>query len=303
VEEYDISLSKPQKTFRIFYVGDSNVQGVVAPEYKMVEIVERQLNKQSEASGIHCEVINTGTSSYSIVTYYLLVKTDLLQYSPDLVVLNIDMTDVVQDYVYRDWIVLQRGDIAGLINRDQLDSTPLIMTPRGVTGGRKRTRIFSWFVRHSAIADYVHRSLFVAEILDAESSKNLDESADWLALNWSDSTAKNVSLSMQTLAKLIELLKSKNIRVMITGVPHLGQYNGMLSTKPFEILQHLAQENQVPYLDTFDQMRRKADEKYERLASFYWTTDGTHYNIEGNRAWAEIQLAFLLDKRNKLLPF
>ncbi|MEK7256531.1 MAG: hypothetical protein AAB316_17380, partial [Bacteroidota bacterium] len=70
VEEYDIPTQKEARTFRIFFVGDSNVQGVVAPENKMVEVVEKKLN-QSVAPDVKIEVINTGTSSYSPALYYL----------------------------------------------------------------------------------------------------------------------------------------------------------------------------------------------------------------------------------------
>jgi lysophospholipase L1-like esterase len=301
VEDYDVSVAKPPDTYRIFYVGDSTVQGTVAAEYKMVEIVEKKLNERSADSGIHFEVINTGTSSYSILTYYLLVKTDLLEYSPDLVVLNIDMTDVVQDYTYRQWIVKNNNvDISGITNND--DGTPYIMTPQGVVRGHKRTRAFMWLVRHSATAYYFDRALLMQQAKKIASSQQKgDETANWLALEWTESIMENVNLSMQTLASTIKLLKSKGIKVMLTGVPHLPQYEGKWSVRPFQMLENVAKENDIPYLNSYEEMRKKAENK--NLSAFYWETDPTHFNIKGNQKWAEIQFDFLTDKNNNLLPF
>jgi len=301
VEDYDVSVVKPANTYRIFYVGDSSVQGMVVPEYKMVEIVKKRLNERFGNSGIHFEVINTGTSSYSILTYYLLVKTDLPMYMPDLVVLNIDMTDVVQDYVYRQWIVKNNSvDISGIANND--DVTPYIMTPQGIVRGHKRSRIFMWLVRHCATAYYLDRALLLQEAKRvALSGEKGDETANWLALKWTDSIRENVNLSMQTLASTIKLLKTNGVKVMVTGVPHLPQYEGRWSVKPFEMLENVAKENGVPYLDTYEGMRKKANGG--KLSEFYRENDPTHFNIKGNEAWSEIQLDFLTDKNNNLLPF
>ena len=100
-EADDVGRKKPAGVFRVFYVGDSNTQGVVMPEFKMVELVKKGLNARYRGSPVRFEVINTGTSSYSLLLYHLLVKTVLPDYSPDLVVLDIDMSDVPDDAGYR----------------------------------------------------------------------------------------------------------------------------------------------------------------------------------------------------------
>lgn len=101
VENNNVSKEKAKNVFRIFYLGDSNTQGVVNSKDKMVEIVESKLNEAYKSKDIRFEVINTGTSSYSIMTYYLIIKNKILSYSPDLVVINVDMTDVPNDKVYK----------------------------------------------------------------------------------------------------------------------------------------------------------------------------------------------------------
>ena len=117
LEDYDVTIEKPDDTFRIFYLGDSTVQGLVNSPFRMVQIVEKKLNDKYKKQDMKFEVINTGTSSYSFLQYYLLIKTQLLKYSPDLIVINIDMTDVVNDACYRRLILVdEEGNPAAIPN-------------------------------------------------------------------------------------------------------------------------------------------------------------------------------------------
>ena len=89
MEKYSVDKKPAKNTFRIFYLGDSNTQGTVDFGYKMVDLVEQKLNMHYQDSGVHFEVINTGTSSYSILQYYLLSKIVPPHCPPDLVVINV----------------------------------------------------------------------------------------------------------------------------------------------------------------------------------------------------------------------
>ena len=53
-EKYDILPEKPANTYRIFYVGDSNIQGVVVHEKRLVEIIESELNPSSWLQKNNC---------------------------------------------------------------------------------------------------------------------------------------------------------------------------------------------------------------------------------------------------------
>lgn len=105
VESYDVELDKPENTYRIFYVGDSFTDGTAPMDQSVPSIVEKYLNEQCHNSGVNFEVINTGTWSYSPVIYYILIRYYISQYSPDLIVLNIDMTDVFDDWKYRQTMI------------------------------------------------------------------------------------------------------------------------------------------------------------------------------------------------------
>jgi hypothetical protein len=67
----------------------------------MPEQVEARLQAVPElASRFTLEVVNAGVSSYSTMIYYLLVTHRLLDLAPDLIVVNVDLTDVYDDTLY-----------------------------------------------------------------------------------------------------------------------------------------------------------------------------------------------------------
>jgi len=300
LEEYDVTPEKSPNTYRIFYIGDSNVQGHVAVEDRMVEIVERALNWNYAKGAIYFEIINIGTSSYSCLPYYLLVKTKILNYSPDLVVLNIDMNDVVNDAVYRYFMETGKNGEITAINPNK--KYLVTMTPRGykMVKNPLYSYIPDWLVRHSRLVRFIHVRLgtYIGQKL-LEKHK-IDRSANWLEKEWTKEIQDNVNFSMDVLSKTIRLLKSHNVKVMITGVPHYPQYTGKHSIKPHEVLREIARKNNIPYLNSYEALKDKITGT--QVSEYYWAKDPTHFNAEGNRIWAKTQLDFLLDPKNKLLP-
>lgn len=300
LEEYDITPEKSPNTYRIFYVGDSNVQGLVNVEDRMVEIVERALNWNYAKEDIYSEIINTGTSSYSCLLYYLLVKTKILNYSPDLVVLNIDMSDVVNDAVYRYMIETDKNGEITAVNPNKRYF--ITMTPNGYTVIKNPTYCYvpDWLLRYSRLVRLIHvkiRSYIGRRLIKKH---KIDLSADWQAGEWSREIHDNVNFSMDILSRTIDLLKSHNVKVMITGVPHYPQYTGKQSAKPHEILREIAQKNNVPYLNSYSALKDKI--AGTDVSEYYWSNDPTHFNGKGNQIWAQAQLEFLLDAKNGLLP-
>jgi tetratricopeptide (TPR) repeat protein len=300
LEEYDITSGKSPNTYRIFYLGDSQVQGHVGIEDRMVEIVERELNWKYAKGDIYFEVINTGTSSYSCLMYYLLVKTKILNYSPDLVVLNIDMTDVVNDAAYRRFMETdKKGDPVAINPNTRYLIT---MTPIGYKMVKNPTYSYvpDWLLRHSRLVHFIHvkRRNYLGQKRIKKQKYELN--ADWLEKEWSKEIQDNVNFSMDILSKTINLLKSRNVKVMVTGVPHYPQYTGKQSAKPHDTLREIAQMNDVPYLNSYLALKNKITGT--DVSEYYHADDPTHFNVEGNRIWAQAQLDYLLEPKNELLP-
>jgi hypothetical protein len=86
--------------FRIVMLGDSFTEGGGVPvESCFVKIVEYRLNAEFGHSR-RFTVFNFGIPSYSPILEYLLLKEKALSLHPNLVVLNFDMTDVQDDFMY-----------------------------------------------------------------------------------------------------------------------------------------------------------------------------------------------------------
>src|SRR5262249_10327984 len=98
--DHDVTVAKPKGTFRIFYVGDSFIQGTVPMDQSVPSRVQQALEPAFRSRGRSLEVVNTGTWSYSPTIYYVLLRYYLLDYTPDLVVLPVDMTADYDDWKY-----------------------------------------------------------------------------------------------------------------------------------------------------------------------------------------------------------
>ena len=110
LEQYDVEKTKGPNVYRIFYLGDSFVEGTCPMDESVPSKVEARLNELARGMQLTFEVINTGTSSYSPTLYYLLARHRLMDYHPDLLVVNVDMTDCFDDWKYAQTLVV---DAAG----------------------------------------------------------------------------------------------------------------------------------------------------------------------------------------------
>lgn len=95
----EISRQKPAGTKRLLMLGDSFTEGVgVSGD----ETFSAQLGKRL-AEDVHTarwQVINAGVASYSPLLEYLYLKNGGLALEPDLVVLNLDLSDIFDDIQY-----------------------------------------------------------------------------------------------------------------------------------------------------------------------------------------------------------
>ncbi len=298
VEEYDIPTQKEARTFRIFFVGDSNVQGVVAPENKMVEVVEKKLN-QSVAPDVKIEVINTGTSSYSPALYYLLVKNELIKYSPDLIVICVDMTDVANDYNYlNSHAIFQNGDLISIDGIKEKKNPRTYLYPEGFCRLSNYGSLYNFLAEHTSTFRLINTALLKTKV---KKCAEFDKSANWLSLEWDKKVDSCVNNSLGFLSKTVRFLKDKNIKVMLTGVPHYPQYAGEWSNKPHTVLEEFAAKEHIPFLNSYERLKPIIENT--KVEKYYWNTDPTHFNKAGNEIWAASQVEFLTNPSNGLIPF
>lgn len=111
----DVARRKPPGSYRILMLGDSFTLGKgVEDSETFSALLERRL----DAPGRHVEVLNAGVDSYSPLLSYLALREEFADLQPDLVVLNLDMSDLVQEAYYRSIAVYDdHGGISGVSAR------------------------------------------------------------------------------------------------------------------------------------------------------------------------------------------
>lgn len=98
-----VDARKAADTFRILMLGDSFTMGKgVADADTFSMLLEARLNEPVYGPDRpRVEVLNAGVDSYAPVLAWLALERIGPQVSPDLVILNVDMSDLVQEQTYR----------------------------------------------------------------------------------------------------------------------------------------------------------------------------------------------------------
>ena len=104
----EVSRQKPPDHYRILLLGDSFTMGKGVPDEATFAAQLGRLLRGPR--GERLEVLNAGVDSYTTLLSYLQLREQLRGTEPDLVVLNLDVSDLVQEQAYRK---LARYDDAG----------------------------------------------------------------------------------------------------------------------------------------------------------------------------------------------
>jgi len=97
---------KPPGTFRVVVLGDSFTMGYGVSESAMfTSVLEDMLDQEYKDSGLTFQIINRGMASYSPVVEYVVLRKYGIKYSPDLVILCLDWSDLMNDFWYENQAV------------------------------------------------------------------------------------------------------------------------------------------------------------------------------------------------------
>ena len=99
----ETTLEKPPNARRVLMLGDSFTMGKGVQDNETFSVlVEQRLQKAlANCGGGALEVLNGGVDSYAPILSYLQLERDLARTEPDLVVLNLDNSDLIQEAAYR----------------------------------------------------------------------------------------------------------------------------------------------------------------------------------------------------------
>src|SRR5262249_50799490 len=106
---------KAPGAYRILMLGDSFTMGEgVSDDQTFSALLQRSLSSRLSA---RIEGLNAGVDSYAPILSYLDLRENRLRLEPDAVVLNLDMSDPLQEQYYRSLAVRNAaGEILGVPN-------------------------------------------------------------------------------------------------------------------------------------------------------------------------------------------
>jgi hypothetical protein len=117
----DTTFQKPPHHYRILMLGDSFTMGKgVEDDQTFSALLEEELNRDKRCGTTVVEVLNGGVDSYAPILSFFQLSTDLSRLEVDLVLLNLDVSDLLQETVYRKEAVYDKeGRIIGVPGRER----------------------------------------------------------------------------------------------------------------------------------------------------------------------------------------
>ena len=313
LEKYDVDLKKPENVYRIFYLGDSFIEGTADMDQSVPGIVEKHLNQKYQNSKYTFEVINTGTSSYSPLIHYVNIKHYIRRYDPDVIVINVDMTDDFDDWKYRKNIIHDDdGDIWG-VAPSNIYYQLFIDTEDGPIKATFKHKIHLFLYQNSHFYNWLltkvrktrekRRERLRKEFKENDKSQFYPRWA-WVQHEWDNEIRENVHFTMTILEKIARYCLKKDIKLLLTGVPHYEQLNfknGMRvwSRRPHDEIEEIAKKHNIVYFDSVEALERSVSGT--RQNKYYYKGD-MHFNPKGYALWAKAHIDAFENSKLKLLP-
>ena len=306
LRDREFAVPKPVGVFRIAVLGDSFTEGSGLTDAEaMPKRLEARLRQRSCGTGV--EVVNAGVSSYSPILYYLHLKHVVAPLQPDLVVLNVDMTDVHEDMIRTEIASLdaQGLPVAVPANRRLESAQTLlpILPPalRGLEAPIARLAVYQRLRRSSVGHWLVGRPLVDAAAMEQRGLVG-DLRYDPMAITRDLETEqihRAWALSGRYIRGISDLARSLGARFVLVTYPHAHQVSataspagrnavGMrprlyASERPFKILEALGARHGFPVINLLALFRHReaVDGPLFRYEDMHHTAKGADVFAEG----------------------
>ena len=279
----DLQVPKPPGVRRILVLGDSFTLGYYYDDTVAAQI-ERRLN--SSPQGKRFEVVNCASPSYSPLLYYLRLKNQLADLQPDEVLLNVNLTNVYDDY----WRYRPRGVFSP-------DGEPLAV--QGPARWRRRVLLWglgksylarlAWTVRSSAGP---HVGAAQGTLAPATERRIFDY---YFSLPvTSEAWQREVGFCLDNISRILSFCRQRGIAVTVTLVPHKEQLqpdaNGKLWIRELDRrVEKLCREAEVPFYSPAEDLAHELNAGHP----LYMQSD-MHFTVEGERTWAGLIANFFV---------
>ena len=304
----DYQLPRPPGTFRILVVGDSfSWAGGLEDNY--TALLETMFERRDGSHKV--DVINTGYPATHTGEQLVMLKKYGLQYNPDLVILGFFAGNDFFDADPNRKRIVVNGCFVDIDKRHEhrFLGYPIITQPRSVLFVKQKYEIHN----------RTRRALTEARVWVAATGRpapfgNLPEDTFLKIQNARleffntktsiQSFGPNINYIFQSISKMNDLLKSRNIKFMVAIYPDELQVSpnqfALLVSKfglnrdaynlnlAQDVLRSFLESKQIPYLDMLDRFR--TEEQKQDLYLFR----NTHWNKAGNELAAEMLFQYLI---------
>lgn len=269
----EISKQKPLGTIRILMLGDSFTEGIFVDKDKTIA-GQLEYKLKGLQNGVSYDVINAGVSSYSPILEYLQLKEKDLALSPDIVVLNFDITDVQNDQEYSRYAVFSEGELVAVPNPDSSGTT---------VSSSVKSPILDFFRRHS----YSYQFLAFNMQNIAWKKRVGDISIDYLAVarDSENNYDEAWTLTFNYILKIKKISEENGAKFILVIYPWPHQVSTeywltrnkyyidkkLYSEEPFDKVRAFAKENNIELVDTVSVIKEVAAQK--NAPKLYWDYD------------------------------
>jgi lysophospholipase L1-like esterase len=295
----EITLEKPEDTLRIIIVGDSVSYGADVKENETFpRILQSLLHTEKKI-----EVINAGVRGYTTFNEARYLRDKLLDFSPDLVILQTCMNDVTNPGWH--WNVVSSIRLTppdDAFPNPELKNLPV---PGETILGNiaKRSMLYTIgriaYLKYRKVGIEKHVGIekdgkFWPTFITAESDQTLLPYLEYQSLEW-------VWLRKQ-LNLALDVTKKKNIPLALLVVPLGFELDRNYPYDPEANFLRYCKESEIPCLNLIENFRGKEPEELYVMRSnsrFPNLSDFWHFNREGHKVTAELLASFI--EKNHLL--
>lgn len=293
----DIQNPKPKGVFRIFVMGDSFTEGA-APGQTVSNWISQKLQK--DYPSVNFEVINAGVSSESLIPYTVRLRHQIFSFSPDLIIVNVDNSDVRDDM-----------ELVPVTSLDE-QGIPVKISQSFEKHRKLKAWLHNPFLEtlrqagnHSYFMKLLWNIFFRIQIKIVERNQRWIEQPEEIRRALFDYiwiVKKDLTPIEQKLLKgwevwidaLVTLCRREKVPVFLTTYPHPENFLPDSGQHVREILAQKSKELTVPYFDA-----------YESLAVFkpeeIYLPEDVHYNAYGTQKWGEALGGFVSRELSKIL--
>jgi hypothetical protein len=299
----DVDPAKSPRPFRVLMQGDSFTMGKGVKDDETFSVVlENSLRaKNVSVHGRPVEVLNGGVDSYAPILEFFQLTTQLAALHPDVVVLNFDMSDLMQESAYRALAMYgANGEMVGINGIRGKKEWSISRIKSGIERWINRRLYLTRLLLSYGGGQEERRTITVDNMVVGVSPRLLQHT---LADDPEDRSTQWQNV-FDSILKIKHYCRDNGIDFLLTVYPWGHQVNqkewvpgrwrfitqnAATSDRSIRTLEEFARKNDIKVLDTFPAFR-----SYDDVSPLYYKHD-MHWTPRGHRLMAQQLEQYLLE--------